>query len=86
VTFKPTAAQSYNIIMPLRVKSGLYNINIMLAGEYTTADVAVRTIGVHCDSAVLAAAATTAFSSPCSSLHLRQCVALAEALAEGLQA
>jgi hypothetical protein len=32
VTFKPTAAQEYAAIMPLRV-NGLYNINVMLAGE-----------------------------------------------------
>ncbi|WIA13448.1 hypothetical protein OEZ85_007028 [Tetradesmus obliquus] len=32
VTFKPTAAQEYAAVMPLRV-NGLYNINIMLAGE-----------------------------------------------------
>eukprot|EP00775_Hariotina_reticulata_P008964 gene8964-9139_t len=32
VTFKPTAAQTYTTVMPLRV-NGLYNINIMLGGE-----------------------------------------------------
>jgi hypothetical protein len=32
VSFKPTAAQEYAAVMPLRV-NGLYNMNVMLAGE-----------------------------------------------------
>jgi hypothetical protein len=32
VSFKPTAAQEYAAVVPLRV-NGLYNINVMLAGK-----------------------------------------------------
>eukprot|EP00879_Flechtneria_rotunda_P018040 GHRR01018909.1.p1 GENE.GHRR01018909.1~~GHRR01018909.1.p1 ORF type:complete len:542 (+),score=201.99 GHRR01018909.1:696-2321(+) len=32
ITFKPTAAQKYNAVMPVRV-NGLYNVNVNLSGE-----------------------------------------------------